>query len=799
MIWKAFITVFISTLLISFPQNIIGCGPDADPYDYYTSFFHQNLPDANGFRPFYYTGYNFLYDESEPTEISDLLATEWADYCGTPVTNGDAKLFVNKFDRKDIGILYGNIEKNQAAILPDSILHNTMSDYFTKTKDLEALGYLMFAKQVEPYVTGNSDAWEAPQRDSLKMAKLIKNGQQLYVAAKSPFIKLRYAYQVIRLAHYSGRYADAIQLYDSYIANNTTNSVLQPLSIALKGGALFRTGKSKEAAYLFSKAFSASAAKRVSNYIGFKWSVNAEIDRQVYLGLCRSDEEKASMLSLFAMGSSGNELAAMKSVYQLNAGSEELEVLAVREINKLEEKYFTPSLNKEKGGSTFYYNWEDEHADSLITEAGKETKELATFLHETAGNKKVKNNGLFETGAAYCCYMMKDYAGAKKHLAAAEKMNLTQKVKDQWTLTNILVTINEKTAIDAAFEEQLLPSLRWLEERVKNEKPISAGYAEVSQWKKIYRDLMSEILAKRYHQSGDYHKEALCIGAADFIESPSGDEYYTRGIDFMRNNLSDKDVEKLYALITSKQANKFESHLIKHNSINPANVTEFAGTAYLRAYDFTNAIQWFKETADKKSLLIHKNPFVDLLYDQEEPLATEAKFSTNKLAFAETMLQLIKQAETDKVNAAKYYYKIANGMYNITYYGHTWELVQYYRGGSDGYSIPKDATAFKKEYYGCFSAHNYFEKAMTAATDKNFKARCLFMMAKCSQKQVPKPNYSDFNYNWDQLDAAEKLYFPKFKDNHYFPQLVKEYIKTAFYKEAYNSCSYLRDFVKKRK
>ena len=100
------------------------------------------------------------------------------------------------------------------------------------------------------------------------------------------------------------------------------------------------------------------------------------------------------------------------------------------------------------------------------------------------------------------------------------------------------------------------------------------------------------------------------------------------------------------------------------------------------------------------------------------------------------MQRLQKISETDKPNAAKYLYKMANGFYNMTYYGHAWKMVQYYRSGSDGYYIPNDATNFQKEYYGCFKAIAYFEKAMAASTDKNFKARCLFMMAKCSQKTI---------------------------------------------------------------
>lgn len=88
---------------------------------------------------------------------------------------------------------------------------------------------------------------------------------------------------------------------------------------------------------------------------------------------------------------------------------------------------------------------------------------------------------------------------------------------------------------------------------------------------------------------------------------------------------------------------------------------------------------------------------------------------------------------------------------------------------------------------------------MDASTDKNFKARCLFMMAKCTQKQVRRPQYSDFsgNNDWDAYTAAEKAYWPKFKNNTLFPQLAKEYGNTPFYKEVFNTCSYLSDFVRR--
>jgi hypothetical protein len=800
--WKTFITACVSIAMISFPQNMIGCGPDADPYDYYTSFFHSNLPDAKGYRPFYYTSYLFLYDETEPVTASDILAKEWAVYCSNGVTEADTKKFVNKFVWKELNNIYTNIEKDQPEKIWDSLSRNSMTNYFIKQKDLEGLGYLMYAKQVEPYVYGGESSWDLPQRDSVKMAKLIKNGQQLYAVAKKDIFKLKYAYQVLRLAHYSGRYEDVTRWYDEYAASITGNSILQPLCVALKAGALFRTGQQKEAAYLFSKAFSASMAKRISNYLGFKWSVKYDTPREEYLQLCKNNKERAAMLGLFAMGSVENETATMKAIDELDPGNEMLEVLAVREINKLEEKYFSPSLEKEKGRKGLYYLGGEQVTDDGLAKNSSRIKELCLFLDAVAHESKIKNPGLFETGAAYTAYMVKAYPLAKKYLAAAEKMELTQKVKDQWALTNLLVTINEKEKIDAAFEEQLLPSIQWLEQKARTEKADSIGYNTVTQWRAFYRNLMSEIIADRYHRQGDLHKEALAIGSADFISmSRESNDYfynYSNGVEFLRNGLLSKDVEKLFALMDKKQPNKFEAYLINHNSIRKSAVTDFAGTAYLRDYDYSNAILWFKRSADKKDAVIDTNPFIDLLYDQEEALPTEAKFSTTKTAFAEEMLRLQKLTTTDKANAAKHLYKMALGFYNITYYGHAWKLVQYYRGGTDGYHIPNDATSFQKEYYGCFKAMDYFEKAMNASNDKNFKARCLFMMAKCSQKQLHRPQYDEFASNYDQMGIAEKKYFDNFKQNKYFPQFVKEYGNTAFYKTAFSSCSYLRDFVQKK-
>ena len=788
--WKIFMMVCVSAFIISFPQNMIGCGPDADPYDYYTSYFNPAVASPETFRPFYYTGYNFLYNEEEPVNPADLLATEWANYCGTPVTARDAEAFVTSYALKDVSNLYFHIEKNQPLKIPDDVKRNSMTAYFIQQKDLEALGYVLYAKKAEPFVVGGHGDWDAYKRDSLAMGKLIKNGLQLYNASKKELFRLKYAYQVTRLAHYSGNFTDAITYYDSYVAPNKTASVLQDLALGLKAGALFRTGKANEAAYLFSNLFAGNDVKKISNYMGFKWAIVSTAERNDYLQLCKNDREKANMLALFAIGSTYDETETISKISSLDPGNKTLEVLVGREINKIEEKYFTPASNKEPGGRLFYYSWNDDSADSTLNAGERRVKSFEGILLKL-GEKN--NKALYLTAAAYCALMTKDFSKADQYLDAAKKAGPAGKLNDQWMLTNLLLTINESREMDAAAEKKILPSIKWLQQKAGDDKAVHNNWSDNSAWKIFYRNIMSGALAKKYHVQGDIYKEVLAIGAADNIFGTSSDYNST---EFLHNNTDLKDVEKLYALMTGKSGNELENFLLANNAVTLNKVIDFAGTAYLRNYDYPNAVKWLQKGSDKNST-IGKDPFIDLLYDREEAFSTEKKTAT-KLSFAQEMQRLQSLAVTDRANAGKTYYRIATGLYNMTYYGHAWELVQYSRSGSDGYAIPKDATEFQKQYYGCYAAHDMFKKAMDASADKNFKARCLFMMAKCAQKIVHRPGYAEFGDSYDKYDLAEKEYFPLFENNKYFPQLQKEYGTTVFYKEALSRCSYLRDFVKKK-
>ncbi|GAB3007239.1 hypothetical protein GCM10027051_03780 [Niabella terrae] len=797
--WKAYSAVcgLISVALTSVPQNIIGCGGSLDPYDYYVGFFNQYAASQLQYKPFFYTNELFLYDREEPKNPQEVLIGEWKDFTGNQASAKDVNTLVMKWPARDISTLYYHIEKGRPARLPDSVGNNSMARFFLKNRNLEALGYLLYAKKVEPHVT-STDTWEPETRDSLMMDKLLKNGLQLYRAAKTDLFRMKYAYQIIRLAHYNHHYREAAQYYEDLAAGNPTQTVLQPLSLALKAGALFRLGQNKQAAYLFSQAFMAGDVKKVSNFYGFNWSVVRNEDRQPYLAFCKNAQEKTAMLSLFALQNPEPDLQAIQEIYTLDPSAELLSTLVIREINKYEERYLTPLIGRAYNtgllGIEYYYQFNNEQeTDSLLRNRKPGLVSLVNFLNDAAKSQKVKDPALMRVAGAYGAYMLRDFSKARDYLAQARSMKLSSRLEDQWMLTNLLVQISAQEKIDAAFEKDILPSLEWLYKKAS--PPVASGTrqdldwnGETLQWRKFYRNLAVEILSKRYRAQGDLQKALLAMGSAETIEP-----YYYTALDYMRDLFSGKQTEVLYQFLNAKKFTPYEAFLARHIKLTISEVADFAGTAYLRDYNYDKAISWLQKSDGSKE--IGKDPFIELMYDREEELPGN-RVTTTKLAYAREMKRLQALTQADPAQRAATYYKLALGYYNVTYYGYAWNLVEYFRSGVDGYHIPANATGFQKEYYGAFTAQEYFKKALDASKDPEFQAKCLFMMARCSQKQITKPRYLDFGYDqYDLFKQKEKEYYKEFASNKYFPQMQTRFGDTRFFQEAKSRCSYLADFL----
>lgn len=756
MLWKKFLIASTISLMVAFPQNLIGCAGGEDPYDYFTSFYWNEQVDPKGYESFYYTGMAKWYVDTDFVSMNDVNIQSWKQYFDNKPPVADVDSFIYKFSYRQLLDLYNSVEKNTAYA---AARKNEVAEWFLTSKDVEALGYIMYAKQVEPHVTGSWDAWEPIKRDSVKMSGLIRNGLQLYKAAKKEGIKLRFAYQLMRLAHYSKRYDDCINFYNLYVKSNTATVFLKPLCLAHKAGAFFRKGESDSATYLFSLAFAQTDLKRLSNMLGFEWSHVDSVGRDHYLSLCKNNTEKANMLGMFALQSVSNgadgikdEIDELNMIALLDPSSPLLEIITAREINKIEEFYFTTGTSSDK------------------------IKQLETLLLSFTSNRKIAHSGFYMLAAAHLAFIRHDFVASEASLAKAKEMQLNAKQNDQWNLTKLLVTINKQQTFDASFEGTLLPSLKWLESKGEQNET----------WRKFYREMFVDVLAGRYHKQSDIAREALCYAVAS---PPWG------GYDFLRERMNSSDLLVLNSLMSSQKRTAFEDYMVSKSSFNVNDVKDVIATSFIRENNWLKAEEWLKKIPasyynnESYKIYLAANSFADLLLDTHAPTKQDTVKYT-KLKFVQKMMQLEKQLTTaiDNNKKAKIHYQLANGYYQMSYWGNSWLLQAYDWSGSEvgDYAEPIN-TEWQKEYYGVHKAEENYKKAFELSADPEFKARCLFMASKCSQKQ--------FN-----LDEGNEENISKYqKANTYFPQIIRNYKTTAFYKQAYNTCSYFSDFVKKNK
>lgn len=806
--WKAFIIACSSAFATLFPGNGITCGPTEDPHDYFTSFFSNRTGTGPEYEPFYYTSLLKFYDEdnwwSGPGDslasVDPAIAEEWKVY-GKSSSLDDAIQLVYFSKAEALQTLAENIRTGNP--LPQHWQKNTVAQHFSRAKKEDAIRYLQFVKKTAE-ISSASD-WEAKTKDSLEINRFIAEASDAYTRTTDPFLKNKWAFQRCKLAFYNNRHEDCIRWYDEYFPSNPPSAVAN-LALSYKAGSLFRSHKFAEAAYEYSKAFTLSDRNKKKNFTGFLWAsdfCNQDLVES-YTAQCKTIEERATMTAMFGMYGTDYRLHILEAVYALLPSSPLLPLLATREIHKLEEQFFTPRLAEEKGGKPLYvsYTLRDDSTTIQNHDGGlDQVKKTAAFFERLAQDKRVKQQGLYAAGAAYLHFMAKDYADAKAILAKAAAGN--EKIRTQLQLITLLVAANEDKTLTKEREAQLLPSFQWLVQKARDDRDYEI----------FCRNFFSQVLAQRYEQQGDTARAALAYGLSDLtflVKRRNNDYNYSSptAIWYARDEMSTESLLQLYNLMTVPKT-ATEKFLAQHASIRRDDVIDVIGTSHLRDRDYTKAIEWLGKAGKAQPLVeerydyktdktdtVNVDPFFDYLNDWQRfnksvPVPYTKLTLAKKLQELETKIKLVAKG----TDPSRLYYQYASALYNMSYYGNSWQAVAFYRSGGDwnhgNYGLP-----WQKDYYGVHTAKNWYQKAYETATNKEFKAACLFMVAKCAQRQVVFPSYGDYP-TYEGYERAEAAAQRQFQYNPLFATFKKSFGTTKFYQYTYSRCSYLRDYVKK--
>lgn len=631
---------------------------------------------------------------------------------------------------------------------------NSFIKYLHRNKCVEALEYLIFAKSCEPYAIRGIESWKTDRTKDVKaMMALIDQGKTLFINTKSHYFRLRYAYQLMRMAHYAEQYEYALKLYD-YLRPKIDNdpSIIEYWMLGHKAGALMALGRNVEASYLYAKIFDEVASKRTSAFRSFH--INTDDEWQACLMLCQNDHERAMLYGLRAHAEDARLVEEMKHIYDLDPTNKLLEPLLMREVLKLEKDLLGDDFNDKTAQNHTYYN-------IPRADVGNRVINLQTFVREVVKERKVKRPDLWMVIEGYLEVLAGNYYFAEETFREAAQYINNDTLENQLTAFKLVLEILSLKEMDDRAENRI--------DNIRRGNDTYVQYAD-------FPDFMRDKMAFLYAQQGDEAKSFLC--------------YYD--VKDLKGNPPIDIIDELFDLCRDPDKDRLEKTLIRKGdgATIEHDVLDIKASYHLSEFKLSKAVDAYEEMADETYWGDYGiyNPFVERLQDCVHCPLPDTVTGMNKGELLHYLVDLEQQAivEPNHDKAALNFYRLGLAWYNMSYFGYSWKVMDYYRSGSSlkqamrqgdmTKAVPRVGMPYgNKENFDCTKALYYFDKAAHVVEDPELRAKILFMAAKCEQKMnlfKPKEAYTYY----------------------YYDNLIQKHYSTQFFKDIIGECKYFNHY-----
>lgn len=829
----------IAFLLLSILLRTVdstACGPTPDPYENRITFFNPEIFADTIYRIAYWDSKHYKKEPAWNASLEERHAfnvTDWHAYFQEKPSKKDIAEVVYNADSLILQKLYNQIAYGKPyAISPPDWKNNTLLRHLYDTKDIDAINYLIIAKRCEPYVT--YDPWNEQEVDESKIDGLIDYIVIKLRNCRTDFIKIRYAYQAVRLAHYTGRYQKAINIYTKFAAGligrqtqdqaAINQSVIRYWTMALRAGAHKRLGQHPQAMYGFSRVFWESPDMKQLALQNFEYS--GEQDWQQVMKI--TERNPSSAAGLWAMRGFKNKqlgFEAMKEFYRVLPYNELLEVMLIREINKIEAKLLSPTMTQfipmddgrnTQGAKRSIYSsnsqasiWEsiqnffqnmwntivgwfssDEviELEESITPKITDTsyiQDFRAFVDTVRTNGGTVNPPLWDTASAYLSYLLQQYDEAEKALDLAAKTATSTKIQQQALLVRSLVRLAKKGKMNEGLENTFYLALKDLE------KP-AYSYENFG----VYSRSMAHI-ARSYLLEGNIAKAILYFNQAKETEAAQ------ILIDFYA---SQSDLEELHQLTANSNKRPFEAQLFEDSVFVEDKVLDIMATKLMRTREFEKALEVFRKVSpDYWQSLEEKESWFGEKYNKipcslnHNPLSNEPIGDfCNKMEFAQKVVDLQQKIKENPVEANL---QLGNLFVNTPFWGYSgnlWEgsLVSTLREYETPYSgefgigtypfnlatltdtLQSSIQHFIEEYDSRNLALQYYQTAMKQAQDsqKELAAQAAYLAQYC------------------QVHPLTSLHTVNTQDSTFAKILATDYGETQFFQKIIQECPNLKDY-----
>lgn len=755
--WIKIIGAFAALFLLNPIPSAGDCSPGPRAFYGYT-FVNPNITNTEEELAPFFLNFGNIYHEffksQEDIYINDNVK-EWAErYCGN-AQEKDVRAVVYSYSQHELQRLKQAMmnEKSSLSTLGSRLSNNSFTRYMYKHKCVETVDYLIFAKKCEPHVVAPVNTWKDVKRNESAMRQLIDEAKERFLRTESHYVRLRLAFQAIRLAHYINDYDLTLELVNYYLPKiDNDPSIIEYWIMGHRAGALQAKGELAKSAYLYSRVFEKCPGKRQSAFRSFR--INTDEEWNEAMLLCRNDHERASLFVLRAQSKNSKLIEEMEHIYEYDPQHPALEMLLVRELQKLEKDLLGEAFNPYRRNNKSIHHIPRAYA-------GQRVIALQKLVRSWIEEEQVPNIQLWQLAEGYLEVLAGDFYFAKQTFKELVPAIKDKKLKEQLAVFQLVLKIVELERITNEDERQLAQ----LSRRYK-------FYDKYPDFSKMITDRLRVL----YKGQGSGAKAYLM-------------EY---SLSQLRAKPDLDIIDELIALCKKDDRTLYENKLVqKENGNTILNDLLDVKSAFLLGQGRLEAALDAMEEIPlvKWDEYGQFNPFVRRFKDCINcPLPdTVTTYNRGELIKKILELEYDARAEVEADKAASIYFDIGEAFYNMSYFGQSWRATDCFRSGSSA------AIAYKNkgkenfahiglplgnhENFNTSRALQFFDLARRVAQSKEIKVAAAYMAAKCERN--------------DFYVKQERRTFD------YFSMIKTDYTDTEFYQRIVAECLDFQSFMLK--
>ncbi len=693
----------------------VSATPDCPFYGY--RFLNPRVIDYDSrLSPFFVhfgSSYSSLLDQPAGLAKRDNLA-EWHERYCEQVELEDLETVIYGPTLNSLERLARTLEDKQAttADVPAGLRGNSFAEHLIDYKCTEVVDYLIFAKRAEPHVVAPPRSFEKTARQVTEMRDLIDQGLDVFPSVESHYVRLRYAFQLVRLAHYIGANDYVIELYDYLMPKIEADpSLLYDWIEAHRAGAMQRQGKYAESAYLFSRIFERCPSRRQAAYASFRIKTNEQWARANLL--CANDHERAMLHVLRAHNGRAVVLEEVRDIYRLDPANRSLPLLVMRELQELERDLMGLDFNPEKRANQRLLQRPRPGApERLIAFQG--------FVNVVLNEGRVTDTDFWLLARGVLEMLAGDYFFARESFDKLANQTSNDTIIDQLAILNEVTDLLALSRINDSIENHYFEVLNG---------DIRRQYPDI-------KPMVNDKFEALYRRNGQVAKAALL-------------QY---GFDAIQKNPELGYISELRRIADSTNTNRFDRSLL-NNRMGPFpqdDLNHLLGLHYLQRGQWEAALDYFRQIPTARRAEYGRfAPFVKQFEDRvnyrPDP-ATNGTFDKVELFENLFSLEEIARRTTNDTLASQNYFRMGLAFYNMSYFGYAWNIADEFRSGTSAaiaarnyqpyYTFPNPSSPLgNQENMNMRLAQDYFERALSRAYSREVAAEALYWLAKTERNE----------------------------------------------------------------